>query len=153
DYVNDMGAVGLFFEAIVSAVFTLLIGAAFIAFFYWIIGKLFKGIGTFKDLYKGAMITSMPFILIVPFALVWLFMSPETYLDTKLTSGTTMILMIIVSVASFIASVYAFILTIVMISEVHKITKWKAFFTMILPTLILVAFILFIGAILMAALV
>ncbi|GEK33842.1 YIP1 family protein [Kurthia sibirica] len=140
-------------STLLTAVFGLLVGAAIIAFFYWIIGKLFKGTGMYKDLYKGSMITSMPYFIVVPFTLIWLFGSPATYFDNEVTrSALWTVMMGLTYITAFIASVYTFVLSIVMISEVHNFSKWKAFFTMIIPTLVIVVIVIIFAVLLFSVL-
>lgn len=129
-------------SSIAGAVGVLLVAAAFIAFFYWIVGKIFKGTGTFMDLYKGAMISSMPHIIVLPFALIWLIGSPESFINNDLTTGFWSFIMIITNILLAIASIYSIVLTIVMISEVHNFSKWKAFFTMFIPMFIIIVIVL-----------
>lgn len=139
--------------SIISGIASVLIGCAFIALLYWAIGKLlFKGQGTYMDLYKGSMLTAFPFYIALPFILAFLILYPNEFYNNDLNfNGVTMFLYAVVVVLGLIGSIYAFVVTIVMISEIHKISKWKAFFTMFIPTFILfiiimvIVVVLFIG--------
>lgn len=119
------------------SILSILLGAAIIAFFYWLIGKLFKGTGTFNDLYKGSILTTMPYAIALPFLLVWLLIAPNSFYEIgDATSVIGSVFSIIVGVLMVIASIYAIVFTVVMISEVHQFSKWKAFGTLILPMIV-----------------
>ncbi|MCA9724720.1 MAG: hypothetical protein KC452_05445, partial [Kurthia sp.] len=60
--------------------------------------------------------------------------------DLDQTAGSVT-LAIIVVILAVICSIYTFIVGIVMLSEVHQFSKWKAFFTMILSVVVISAII------------
>ena len=126
-------------SSIIGGIASVLIGGAFIALLYWGIGKLlFKGQGTYMDLYKGSMLSALPFYIALPFILAFLIIYPNEFYNIDLNfDGVAMFLYAAVVVLGLVGSVYAFVVTIVMISEIHKISKWKAFFTMFIPSFIL----------------
>lgn len=126
-----------------SAIITVLIGGAIVAFFYLIIGKIFKGTGVFKDMYKGAMLTTMPMGIVLPFVLIWLVLVPSDFYGIGNGMGLIgSILSVIAGVLMVVATIYTIVLTIVMISEVHQFSKWKAFFTMLIPAAVVIAIVL-----------
>lgn len=135
----------------------LLLGALFIgpvfyfisvviySFFTRLFGKwLFKGTSTFKDLLKVNAAAYLPFILAIPVIGIWLIVSPDSLLDIQYTG---IFELIAIFVLVLVTLVYFLILNIVGISEAHQFSKWKAFFTMIIPTLLFVIFIVAILAV------
>ena len=57
------------------------IGTAISALISWLFGKLFKGTGTYSDLFKGLSLTAIPYIVLVPLYIIWLMTSPDSLLD------------------------------------------------------------------------
>lgn len=129
--------------SLLGGVASLFIGAAFIALFFWLIGKLFKGTGTFSDMYKGSMLTMLPYAVMLPIMLIWLFIAPDSFYGTEETmSALSMVITAIFFIAAFVLSIYVLIVTIVMISEVHQFSKWRAFATMMIPTIAIIMIVL-----------
>lgn len=137
------------FVGLLSALATLLIASPLMALFYWLVGKLFKGTGTFMDLYKGSMLTFVPLSILPLVVIGWLVISPETYYGvTEASSVIGSVLIALAMAIIAITLVYTVIVTIVMVSEVHQFSKWRAFFTILIPTalltVVLVVFVLII---------
>lgn len=115
------------------------------SFFTKLFGKwLFKGTGTFKDLLKVNAAAYLPFILAIPVMGIWLLVSPDSLLDMQYTG---IFGLIVIFVLGLVTMVYFLILNLVGISEAHQFSKWKAFFTMIIPTILFVIFVVAILAI------
>ncbi|MBQ0140408.1 MAG: YIP1 family protein [Kurthia sp.] len=134
--------------SILAGIATILIGTAILAFFYWIIGKLFGGKGVYSDLYKGSMLTMLPYGVMLPFLLIWLVIAPNSFYGiTDTASAIDTVFSVLFGLATIVLTIFVFILTIVMISEVHQFSKWRAFFTMIIPVVALIVFILAVLAI------
>ena len=55
------------------------IGTAISALISWLFGKLFKGTGTYSDLFKGLSLTAIPYIVLVPLYIIWLMTSQIHY--------------------------------------------------------------------------
>ncbi|AMA63998.1 MAG: YIP1 family protein [Kurthia gibsonii] len=132
----------IIFAGAVGAIFALIVGSIFTAFFYWLAGKILKGTGSFVALYKGSMFLTFPHFLLFPFVIIYLIAYPANFYNTDLdqTAGSVT-LAIIVVILAVICSIYTFIVGIVMLSEVHQFSKWKAFFTMILSVVVISAII------------
>lgn len=102
--------------------------------------KMLGGQGTFKQMFRVVSITMIPYIWILPLLLFWMQFAPQSffvisYMETGLGDA---ILQFIGGVFILIASIWTYALTIIGISEVHKITKWRAFFASILVVIVLV---------------
>lgn len=121
------------------------LATAFSAGLYKIFGAVFKGKGTFKDLFKVVSLSTIPYIWILPVLLFWMQLSPESYfvIYGKPTLNETLI-RFIGSAVFLIFTIWSAVITIIGVSEVHKITKWKAFFVSLIG-FIVIAFILFVG--------
>lgn len=124
--------------SLIGAIASILVATAFMALLYWLIGKLFKGTGTFKAMYKGSMLTFLPNVIILPLIIGWLFISPETFygVDEPATAFGNIIFALVLALVVF-CFIYTMIVTIVMVSEVHQFSKWRAFFTILIPTIVM----------------
>lgn len=130
DIVHSAFLTGTLFFLITLLVLTLCIN---------IVSKLFKGQGTFKELFLSLCLTMIPYIWVLPFTLFWMQLSPETFfvmpgvkqtLTEAIWQFTAMFIYLIVGI-------WSLCITITAISEVHKISKWKSFFSFLLVILAL----------------
>lgn len=107
--------------------------------------KVFGGKGRFKPMFRMISVTMIPYIWILPMILFWMQFAPQsffeiTYIETGLSD---IILQFVCGTFIFIASIWTFALMIIGISEVHQISKWRAFFAALIVILILVFLIVF----------
>ncbi|MEG0386178.1 MAG: Yip1 family protein [Solibacillus sp.] len=107
--------------------------------------KILGGQGNFKQMFRVISITMIPYIWILPLLLFWMQFAPQsffviTYIEMSLGD---MILQFVGGVLIIIASIWTYALTIIGISEVHKITKWRAFFASIFVLIVLCAMLVF----------
>ena len=104
------------------------------------IGKALSGKGTFTEMFRTMCVSTIPYIWILPILLFWMQLSPQSFFDMPnkdLTLGDA-ILTFLGGATVIFASIWTFIITLVGISEVHKISKWKAFFTFMISIVCLV---------------
>lgn len=108
--------------------------------------KILGGQGNFKQMFRVVSITMIPYIWILPLLLFWMQFSPQSYFIVsyiEMTLGDA-ILQFVGGIFIVIASIWTYALTIIGISEVHKITKWRAFFASILVLIILGGILVFV---------
>lgn len=120
---------------VLSPIFALLLNALY-ALELWLIGKLFKGIGTFKDIFKAMSLLYILYVFMIPFYVLWLLLEP-TSLFFEYDDGK-FFLPIIDIVLNTILSIWCFVISIPIVSEVHKISNWKSFFSLVLSGLLLI---------------
>ena len=101
--------------------------------------KAFGGKGKFKEMFRMISMTMIPYIWILPMMLFWMQFAPQSFFEIAYieTSLGDLILQFVCGTFIIIASVWTYVLTIVGISEVHQISKWKAFFASFLVIIIL----------------
>lgn len=129
-----------FKELIESALYSLgevLLGLTVYAGIVLFIGKLFKGKGMFIHLYKGSMATMLPFIILLPILAVWLVISPESFYGMNENTLVETIFVVLVLLVTFFALIVSSIYCIIMVAEIHQISKWKAFFVICLTMIVL----------------
>lgn len=107
----------------------------------YLMGKLFKGQAEYMELYKVMSLAYIPFIVLIPFYTIWMATDIESLVSTDANMGG--IIPIITLFLTFVMAIYSFAIQIVGISEAHRFSKWRAFFTVAIPGLILF-FLLFI---------
>lgn len=127
--------------------FLAILGLFITAFFPWAIGKLFKGTSTYTDMYKVMSLASIPAAAMGPIYLIWFVVSPDTLLNTELAfSGTGIAIFLVVMLLSFALGIWSFVVSVAVVAEAHQFSNWKAFFTLIIPAVIILIFILSLGA-------
>lgn len=132
------------------------IGAASVAIgttVTWLVGKIFGGKGSFEDILKVISVSTIPSIAITPFLIVWMANSPQTFFDTNYETST--IILNIATVASLlistIVSVWSIVISIAGVAVAHRFSNWKAFFTIFIPSFLLLVVIGVLGVILYSA--
>jgi len=113
-----------------------IIGTAFSALISWLFGKLFKGTGTYSDLFKGLSLTAIPFIVLIPLYLIWLITSPDSLLDPNFIGSLPWIFWPTILV-TIVVSIWSFVISVGVVAEAHQISNWMAFFTIFIPGIIL----------------
>ncbi|MFF3101466.1 Yip1 family protein [Viridibacillus arvi] len=125
--------IGLFSSAIGAAVFLL-------------IGKLFKGKATYKEMFKVMGLSSIPHIWLAPILLLWMAFSPETFfrMDSDYLEVKNLLVTLISSLVSFCVTIWAFVINVGVIAETHRFSNWRAFFTIFIPGFVIFVILLII---------
>lgn len=132
----DIPVWGIALLCVILAPIAGIIGTAFSAFISWLFGKLFKGTATFSELFKALSLTAIPFIVVIPIYAIWLFVSPETLLTTDYTTPLPWIFWL-ANLATIVLGIWSFVITIGAVAEAHQFSNWQAFFTVLIPGIIL----------------
>lgn len=99
-------------------------------------GKLFKGIGNYKDLFKALSLTTIPYIILIPFYFAWLIVDPQSLFDPSSKNAVSFISIFVLFLTA-VTSIWSIIINIAVVAEAEKFSNWKAFFTILIPTVIL----------------
>lgn len=93
--------------------------------------KLFGGQMTLKTLRHTEYISSAPISLALPIFIIWSFISPDTFfLNPGSIAGTIGFLLVT------ILGMWSFIVMIYVLSAAASISKWRAFFTLVISLII-----------------
>ncbi|MGN4125589.1 Yip1 family protein [Lysinibacillus sphaericus] len=128
------------------------IGTAISAFITWLVGKLFKGTASYSDLFKGLSLTAIPYTVLIPLFIIWLFISPESLMDANFAGSVPWIFWLS-TFATVVVAIWSVVISVGVVAEAHQFSNWKAFFTIFIPSIIIFIIILvlvlviFIGAI------
>lgn len=92
--------------------------------------KAFGGTGKFKEMFRMISVTMIPYIWILPVLLFWMQFAPQSFFTISYmeTSLGDLILQFVCGTLIIISSIWTYAITVIGISEVHHISKWKAFF-------------------------
>lgn len=124
---------------IAGPIFTLIIYAV-MAGIYLITGKLFKGAGTYEELFKATGAASIPQIWLLPVYLIWMLASPGTYFADPLGTtgdGSGLAITLIGSVILTVVTIWSIFINSKAIGEAHRISSWKGFFTIMIPSIVI----------------
>ncbi|RNC98458.1 YIP1 family protein [Lysinibacillus halotolerans] len=126
---------GILILLIFCSVFFGIISNAFYSLIVWPIGKMFKGVGTYQEIFKGLSLISIPYVILIPFYIIWMFTDPYS-LFTPDVEGSSLLLVIITLLLTVVVTVWCIVISVAVIAEAHQISNWKAFFTLLIPTVI-----------------
>ncbi|OBW59656.1 hypothetical protein A9986_00340 [Solibacillus silvestris] len=92
--------------------------------------KAFGGTGKFIEMFRMISVTMIPYIWILPVLLFWMQFAPQSFFSISYmeTSLGDLILQFVCGTLIIISSIWTYVITVIGISEVHRISKWKAFF-------------------------
>ena len=126
------------YSSFITGVIVFLLTCFVTGYLMKVVGRLFGGQATFKELFQVLCLVTVPYIWLLPVLLFWMQLSPDTFFKADLQNLNVKQVMIIAFgvLSIFIASIWTFILTLVGLSEVMKVSKWKAFGTMFIASMI-----------------
>lgn len=133
---------------ILSPIFGIISNAIY-ALIVWPMGKLFNGVGTYQDLFKGLSLIAIPYIVLIPFYIIWMFTDPYSLFYSDMEGS--LVLPIITLLITVVVTIWCMVISVGVVAEAHKIANWQAFLTIVIPTIIFT--ILIIIAIIVLALV
>lgn len=102
----------------------------------YLMGRVLKGTGSYWDVFKALSLGYIPYILIIPLYLGWLITAPDSFF--YLYSDFKVGLIILSAFVSLIAAVFTIIINIAGVAEAHRFSNWRAFFSILLPALLLI---------------
>lgn len=113
-----------------------------------LMGKLFKGTGSYTDIFKGLSVGYIPFIVLIPFYTIWLLVDPEGLLMIDVEPNA--VISIITLLLTVVMSIYSIVIQIIAVSEAHRFGIWKAIFTLFIPGILLFIILLVFLAVIIA---
>ena len=138
EYPKGISLAEIVYSAFITGVITYLLTSFIMGYLLKVIGKIFGSQATFKEIFQTLCLITIPYIWLLPILLFWMQLSPTTYFKTnfaQLEMGEVLVLAF-GSFAVLIASIWGFVITLVGLSEVMKVSKWKAFWAMFITTII-----------------
>ncbi|MCM3610019.1 YIP1 family protein [Planococcus sp. MERTA32b] len=135
---------GLIFSPLVAAIGNM-IGAIITL---WI-GKIFKGTGTYDELFRALLAGQIPQIWLIPVLLLWIFLWPTSYFTVSVDAytGSDLVLNSILSFILFVISIWTFVVQSKAVGEAHGLSAWKGAAIILIPLLTIIV----LGALFIAA--
>ncbi|MFP3916689.1 YIP1 family protein [Lysinibacillus telephonicus] len=118
---------------ILSPIFGIISNAIY-ALIVWPMGKLFNGVGTYQDMFKALSLIAIPYIILIPFYIIWMFTDPLSLFYTDMEGS--LVLPIITLLFTVVVTIWCMVISIGVVAEAHKIPNWQAFLTIVIPTII-----------------
>ncbi|MBF6634541.1 Yip1 family protein [Microbacterium sp. APC 3898] len=137
--VGGMILIALFFGPI-GVVVSTVIGAGI----YLLIGKLFKGKGTYTEMFRAILTGLIPQIWLIPIILLWMLLLPETYFlqaDDMLLAEPDFLSLVFLIILGVI-SAWTFFVQCKAVAEAHRFSAWKGFFVIMIPTVLVIGVII-----------
>ncbi|MED3661525.1 YIP1 family protein [Ureibacillus sp. FSL K6-8385] len=119
--------------SVIASPFIAVISNAFSALGIWLFGKLFAGKGTYQQIFKAIALSALPSIVLIPIYLLWFLIDSNSFLYPG--EGFSFF-SILSNLAIFVTSIWAIVISIAAIAEIHQFSNWKAFFTLLLFTIV-----------------
>lgn len=132
---------GVLLMALLVGPLAAIVGTSVGAGIYLLIGRLFKGQATYKEMFRAVLTSQITQIWLIPFILLWILLSPETYflqageMPFENESPLSIILTVILSVVS----IWTFFVQCKAIGEAHRLSAWKGFFIIAIPAIVFIA--------------
>lgn len=130
---EPLSFVGLLVSGVFSSVFTLLIMFIVVGFIF-LFGKLFKGKGTFWEVFQATAIATIPMTVTGIVGFVWAALNIQSFNAPDVSSP----LFIMYGLLSGVLGIWSFIISIGALAEANRYSNVRAFFTLILPTILFV---------------
>lgn len=132
---NDLPIWGIVLICLILSPIVGTISTAISAGIFLLFGKLFKGTGAFSDLFKALSLNAIPFIVLIPFYIILLIVSPESLIITDFETALPWTFWA-TNFVTIVISIWSLVITVGAVAEAHRFSNWKAFFTIIIPTII-----------------
>lgn len=130
---EPLSFVGLLVSGLLSSVFALIMMFISVGFIF-LFGKLFKGQGTYWDVFQATALATIPTIVMGIIGFVWAALSINTFNNGDALSP----MMIAYSIVSLVLGVWSIVISIATLAEANRYSNWRAFFTLLMPTLIVI---------------
>lgn len=136
--------IGIFGGAIL-----VIVGHTFFTLVVFLFGKLFKGTGSYGQIFKALSVAYIPYIIFIPFLLIWMAIDPTAYFSSSYDSN--FVVEIIFAIVLIGISIFCLVVEVIAVSEVHQFGIWKAIATIFIPGIILFVIVFVIVIIILVA--
>ena len=134
------------------------VGSAIASGIYFLLGKLFGGVGTYTEMFRAIVTSGIPQIWLLPMWLIWLLASPATFytesdpLLAEPETGLGMAVGFVLLAVAFVVVVWTFVVQCKAVGEAQRFSAWRGFFVVVIPSFLIgVVVIFFLVAILFAS--
>lgn len=99
------------------------------------VGKLFKGNGTFKEVFQGIVVGHIPMLLPIPFMVAWLIVDVNGFLQSA-SSLAASVSQLVAGLSIF----WAFYITVGTVAEAHRFSYVQSVMTLLIPAALFMGF-------------
>lgn len=99
------------------------------------VGKLFKGKGTFKEVFQGIVVGHIPMLLPIPFMLAWLIVDTTSFLTSSSSLAAS-----VSQLTAGLGAIWAFYITVGTVAEAHRFTYVQSVMTLLIPAALFMGF-------------
>lgn len=136
-------AIGVIVGALLLGPLSAVAGIAIISGIYKLLGKLFGGVGTYSEMFRAVVTSSIPQIWLLPMWLIWLLTSPSTFYTeiepgvAEPDTGLGMVIGFLLLAAVIIVGIWTFVIQCKAVGEAQRFSAWKGFFVIVIPSVLL----------------
>ena len=144
---------GILLGALVLGPIGVVVSTAIGAAIYLVVGKLFKGEAAYTEMFRAILTSQIPQIWLIPVIILWMLLLPETYFlqSDELPFADPDLLSLVFIIILGIVSIWTFFIQCKAVGEAHRLSAWKGFFIILIPTvLVIIAISAIVAAIVMA---
>lgn len=137
---ETFGIPGLLIGGLILSPLLGAIGVAIGSLVSLLVGKLFKGIATFDEMFRAQLAGQIPQMWLIPVLVLWILLSPSSYFKSfeETYSGVDLTLSLILAVIFFVISMWTLFVQSKAIGEAHGLSAWKGLAIILIPLLLLV---------------
>lgn len=130
---------------IITPIFSL-VGAAISAGLYMLFARMMKGTGSYRDTLRTIGFAALPSIIpgAILAIIVSVLMGGQLFQNPDFNTPTQNLWLVLSSLIMVISYIWSFVVLVQGMRVVHNFSGWRAFFTVILPSILLVFFFIFI---------
>lgn len=142
-------AVGVILGSLLLGPISAFAGIAIISGIYKLLGKLFGGVGTYSEMFRAVVTSSIPQIWLLPMWIIWLLTSPATfYTESEAAMGQPdtgfgLVIGLLLLAAVIVIGIWTFVIQCKAVGEAQRFSAWKGFFVIVIPSLLLAFVIIF----------
>lgn len=135
-------AIGVIIGALLLGPLSAVAGIAIISGIYKLLGKLFGGVGTYSEMFRAVVTSSIPQIWLLPMWLIWLLTSPSTFYTeiepsaAEPDTGLGMVIGFLLLAAVIIVGIWTFVIQCKAVGEAQRFSAWKGFFVVVIPSVL-----------------
>ncbi|MEK6268623.1 MAG: YIP1 family protein [Planococcus sp. (in: firmicutes)] len=135
--------VGIFLLALFLGPIGAAVSTAIGSGIYLLVGRLFKGEATYKEMFRALLTGQIPQIWLTPIIILWLLLLPETYFAEagQLPAEDMGIMTIIFTLILGVVSIWTLFVQSNAVGEAHRFSAWKGFFVITIPAILFVGII------------
>lgn len=100
----------------------------------FLVGKLFKGQGSYWDIYQATSLGMIPTMVMGVIGFVWAAFDLQAFSMVDFSSPMTIAFFAI----SAVLGIWSLVISVAALAEANHYSNWRAFFTLILPALLIV---------------